>query len=123
MNNGAIKDYRDLLVWQRAKKLVVLVYKATEKFPREEIYGLISQMRRAAISIPSNIAEGFRRRSVKEKINFLRMADGSGAELQTQLDISNDLGYLSEDEYRNFSQELEIVMKMIGRAIYSIGSK
>lgn len=86
-----IKSYKDLLVWQKSIVLVRGVYLITSKLPREEIYGLSSQMRRAAISIPSNIAEGQQRQGRKEFIQFLRISYGSGAELETQLIILKDL--------------------------------
>ncbi|MBI4087636.1 MAG: four helix bundle protein [Candidatus Liptonbacteria bacterium] len=115
-----IKSYRDLIIWQRTKSSAVLIYKITEKFPTSELYGITSQMRRAAVSMPSNIAEGFRRKSVKEKLQFLRMAYGSGAELETQLEISRDLGYLSDQDYKNLSTELDQTMKMMNRTINTL---
>jgi four helix bundle protein len=82
-----IKSYRDLTVWQKAIELVIKIYALTDKFPTEERFGLTSQMRRAAVSIPSNIAEGNFRRSTKDYVQFLKIAFGSGAELETQLEI------------------------------------
>jgi four helix bundle protein len=82
-----LNSYKDLIVWQRAMELVVEIYKLTDKFPKEEIYGIISQMRRCAISIPSNIAEGRRRDGKKDFRRFLIIAYGSGAELETQIEI------------------------------------
>src|SRR3989304_4895952 len=105
--NGKIKSYRDLVVWRRAKEYTVQIYKATEEFPVHELYGLTSQMRRAAVSIPSNIAEGFRRKSRKEKLQFLGIAYGSGAELETQLDISFSLGYIKQEEHLSLANELD----------------
>ena len=81
----AIQDYRELIVWQKAVDLVEAVYRATGGFPKEEIYGLTSQLRRAAVSIPSNIAESYRRFNKKEKDQFLKIAYGSGGELEGQL--------------------------------------
>jgi four helix bundle protein len=89
------KNYRDLIVWQKGIALVVEVYKFTRSFPKEELYCLTSQMRRAAISIPSNIAEGQGRRTKKEFANFLSIAHGSLREIETQLMIAQQLGYLS----------------------------
>jgi len=83
--SSGIRSYRDLIIWQEAKNLTIVIYKITDKFPRSELYGLTSQIRRAAVSIPSNIAEGFGRKSKKEKIKFLHISFGSGAELETQL--------------------------------------
>jgi four helix bundle protein len=95
----AIHSYKDLIVWQKAKDLAVLVYELTEEFPRSELYGLTSQMRRAVISIPSNIAEGRRRGHKKEFLHFLLNAYGSGAELETQIEIAKQLKNLKELNY------------------------
>ena len=86
-----IQSYRDLIVWQKAVELSVAVYGLTEHYPKEEIYGLISQMRRASVSIASNIAEGRYRGTRKDFCQFLRIAFGSGAELETQIEISKRL--------------------------------
>ena len=91
-----IRSYRDLVVWQKAVELVTEIYRLTQTFPKEEMFGLMSQMRRAAVSIPSNIAEGHGRLSRKEYIYFLGNARGSLAELETQLTIGNNLGYIDE---------------------------
>ena len=91
-----IKNFRDLDAWKVAHKLVLQVYRATRGFPQEELYGLVSQMRRAAVSIVSNIAEGFSRTSSKEKQQFYAIALGSIVELQSQLEIAKDLGYLDD---------------------------
>ena len=91
-----IRNFRDLDVWKLEKKLVVDVYKITQNLPKEETYGLISQMRRAAVSIPSNIAEGFNRFHNREYRQFLYIAIGSCAELETQIEIAFDLNYLDE---------------------------
>ena len=119
--NSSIKSYRDLIIWQRSKSYAVSIYKITGTFPPSELYGLVSQMRRAAVSIPSNIAEGFRRKTSKEKLQFLRVAYGSGAELETQLDISRALGYIGEPDYKNLSGELGEIMKMMNKAIDALG--
>ena len=86
-------SYRDLIVWQKAMTLARLIYGLTQKFPSEEKFGLTSQMRRAAVSIPSNIAEGQARRGSREFIQFISQAEGSLAELDTQLTLATDLGY------------------------------
>jgi len=112
-NKEKIVSYKDLIMWCKAKDLAVCIYKITEKFPREEIYGLTNQLRRAAVSIASNIAEGFRRKFPKEKCQFLRMAYGSAAEIDTQLIIAKELGYLNEGEYVKIIMSLEEIMKMI----------
>ena len=92
--------YRDLVAWQKAIELVTAVYRVTRTFPREEMYGLTSQLRRAAVSIPSNIAEGQARYSHHEFQHFLRTARGSLAEVETQLVIARNLGYLAEKEMK-----------------------
>lgn len=94
-----IKKFTDLIVWQEGHKLVLLIYKLTDNLPTKEKYSLIDQMRRAATSVTSNIAEGFGRRSYKEKIHFFHTAQGSLIELKNQLIISRDVGYISSSEY------------------------
>ena len=96
---GTISNFRDLLVWQKGHSLVLLIYKLTSNFPISEQFGITNQMRRAAVSITSNIAEGFSRRSLKEKIQFYYIAHGSLSELENQIQIAKDLGYLTETEY------------------------
>ena len=91
-----IKSFRDLRVWQAGIELVRIVYELTSRFPRSETYGLASQMRRAAVSIPSNIAEGHARESTKEYLQHLSIAQASLAELETQLEIARQLNYISE---------------------------
>lgn len=86
-----IKSYKELFVWQRAMELVKEIYFLTKNFPKDELYGLSSQMRRAAVSIPSNIAEGYQRKNRKEYLQFLRISYGSAAELETQLIISKEM--------------------------------
>ncbi len=88
-----LRSYRDLLVWQKAVELALLVYRLSEGFPRREIYGLTSQVRRAAVSVPSNIAEGYGRSSRKEYVQFLSIAQGSLKEMETQTIIAQRLGY------------------------------
>ena len=96
MNAGGINSYRDLLVWQKGMALAKQVYSLTRAFPDDEKFGLISQMRRAAVSVPSNIAEGQARQGRKEFAQFLSHAEGSLAELDTQLALSLDLGYCAD---------------------------
>lgn len=120
MERISAKSYRDLEVWQLSKNFALKVYKATEEFPHSEIYGLTSQMRRAAVSIPSNIAEGFRRKTSKDKIHFLITGYGSGAELETQMEIGNNLGYFKERVYEELASDIEVIMKMLNRAIQSL---
>ena len=93
-----IKSYTDLLVWQKSMELVKEVYVITKTFPKEEIYGLTSQMRRASVSIPSNIAEGFMRQHKPEMIQFLFISLGSCGELHTQLVIAKELGFITDGQ-------------------------
>ncbi|MEZ0208780.1 MAG: four helix bundle protein [Candidatus Paceibacterota bacterium] len=106
-------SHKDLIVWQKSYKLSLLIYSITKKFPKDEIFGLVSQMRRAAVSIPSNIAEGNTRFSSKDNAQFMRIAYGSAAELDTQLSLSKDLKYFSEKEYTEAIDLLTEVMKML----------
>jgi len=115
-----IKSYKDLTVWQKAYKLSLLIYLLTKAFPKEELYTLVSQMRRAAISIPSNIAEGYCRQRKLEYIQFLLIAFASGAELETQLLITKDLGYISEVEFGKVNNLLQEVMKMLNSLINKV---
>lgn len=88
-----LSDFRDLTVWQKGHQLVLEIYKITQTFPSEERFGLVSQMRRSAISIPANVAEGFKKRSQKDKANFYNIAQGSLEELRYYLILAKDLGY------------------------------
>lgn len=103
----------DLRVWQEAHKLVLLVYKLTKNFPREEIFSLVSQIRRAAVSITSNIAEGFSRQSYKEKLQFYYMSLGSLTELQNQLLLAKDLNYLKQKEFDEFTEQATGVHRLL----------
>ena len=91
-----VRSFRDLIAWQKAMDLVTLVYQVTEPFPRAEMFGLTNQLRRAAVSVPSNIAEGQARNSTKEFVNFLSISMGSLAEIETQLLIAQRLNYVKE---------------------------
>ncbi|MFA6255472.1 MAG: four helix bundle protein [Patescibacteria group bacterium] len=110
-------DYRKLIVWQKGVDLVVEVYKLTELLPKSELYGLTSQIRRSAVSIPSNIAEGRRRCSLAEYRHFLQIAFGSGGELETQIEICKRLPGIKEFDYRSVDLLLEEVMKMLNKMI------
>jgi four helix bundle protein len=96
----AVKSFRDLRVWQAAMDLVEKIYRLTQKFPNHEVYGLTNQLRRAAVSIPSNIAEGHAREHTKEYLNFLSVTQGSIAEVQTQVEIADRLGYAAHSAVR-----------------------
>jgi four helix bundle protein len=108
-----IKSFKDLKIWQLGMDIVADVYRLTEKFPREELYGLTSQVRRAAVSIPANIAEGFRRYHPKEHKQFLSIAMGSAAELETELLLAARLGFLAEDDLKNLSSQLDSLGRMM----------
>ncbi|RKZ45929.1 MAG: four helix bundle protein [Gammaproteobacteria bacterium] len=101
-----IKNFRDLEVWKLGKSIVTDIYQLTGEFPKSETYGLVSQMRRAAVSIPSNIAEGFNRYHNKEYRQFLYIALGSCAELETQLEISSDLKLIKDDSKNEMIQKI-----------------
>jgi four helix bundle protein len=118
-----INSFRDLIVWQKATDLSVEIYKVTEKFPREDIYGITSQMRRAAISIPSNIAEGRHRGTRKDFHQFLRIAYGSGAELETQIEIAFRLKRMQKDDYDRLSVLLNEIMRMLNVMIKKISNE
>ncbi len=108
-----INSYKDLIVWQKSIKLVVAVYELTEGFPKEETYGLTSQIRRSAVSIPSNIAEGRLRGTKKDFSQFIRIAYGSGGELETQLLIAKNLPKIKELNYKETDNLLEEIIKML----------
>ena len=108
-----MNSYKDLKVWEKSVSLAIEVYRITEHFPKEEIYGLTSQMRRAAVSIPSNIAEGRNRGTRKDFCNFLRIALGSCAELSTQIEIAKKLPKTSELNYVDIESILTEIMKML----------
>ena len=114
--SGKIRTYRDLLVWQKSMELVTGLYRLTQAFPDHERYGLTAQMRRSAVSIPSNIAEGYGRNSTGDYIRFLRMAVGSLYELQTQMQIAAKLGYPdngSAETMAESSREIERMMSSL----------
>lgn len=108
-----IKSFTDLDAWRESYKLSILIYKITKSFPKDEIFGLIGQMRRCAVSIASNIAEGFSRNSLKEKIQFFTMALGSITELQNQLLISKGVGYLPKDDFDELAAQCVRVQKLL----------
>jgi four helix bundle protein len=109
---SAIKSYRDLQVWQRAMALCVHLYRLTESFPTTEHYGLTGQMRRAAVSIPSNIAEGHRR-PTRDFARFLLIALGSAAELSTQIEIAQRIGYLSLSDCESLQEEIAVLERQL----------
>lgn len=111
-NKNQINTYKDLIVWQKSMDLVVEIYKLTESFPKSEIYGLTLQMKRCAISIPSNIAEGRRRGSKKDYRHFLIIAYGSGAELETQIEIAKRLRFNKNLDFAKIESLLNEIMRI-----------
>jgi len=93
------KTFQDLKVWQKAHQLVIEIYKLTSKFPSEEKYGLVSQLRRAGVLIASNVVEGFKRKYLKDSLHFYNIANGSLEEVKYQLLLTKDLGYINENQY------------------------
>lgn len=118
-----INSHKDLIVWKKSIQLCKLVYKLTEKFPREETFGLTSQMRRCAVSIPSNIAEGRSRGTKKDFSQFLRIALGSASELETQIEIAKELSYLDLKESLDVNSILSEVSRMIMGLIKKLSLK
>lgn len=109
---GKIKNFKDLKIWQKAIELVKVIYQITDSFHPKETYGIISQIRRSAISIPSNIAEGFMRKHNKEYKQFLHIALGSLAELETQVIISEELGFMKNEQSINIQSTINELNKM-----------
>ena len=115
-----MNSHKDLKVWQKSIDHVVDIYVATRQFPQEELFGIVSQMRRAAVSIPSNIAEGYGRVYNKETIKFLSNALGSASELETQLIISKKLSFLSVDDAQRLLNQTEEILRMLSSLIKSL---
>ena len=113
-------SHKDLIVWQKSMDLVVAVYKLTDSFPKSEMYVLTSQMRRASISIPSNIAEGRKRGGAKEYRHFLVIAISSAVELETQIELSKRLGFIKFDECKTVDSLLNEVLKMLTQMIKTL---
>ena len=105
-----VRDFKELIVWQKAIDLTVEVYVIVNSFPKEELYGLTDQIKRASVSIPSNIAEGAERSSTKEFIHFLDIALGSAAELETQMIISQKIGFF--EDISNITEKITVIRKM-----------
>ena len=117
------KTFRDLLVWQKAHEFVLEVYRYTESFPQREIYGLVQQMRKAAVSMPANVAEGFKRRGKADKARFMNIAEGSLEESRYYLILARDLGYGGPQEGRmNLLEEVSRLLNAYARAILASGS-
>ncbi len=118
--NESIKSYKGLIVYQKSCKLALDIYRATQTYPKEEVYGLVSQMRRSAVSIPCNIAEGYRRGHRKEYVQFLHMAHGSCGELETLLSLSSDLGLLDKGSFERLYSGQEEVSRLLNGLISSL---
>jgi four helix bundle protein len=116
------KNFYDLRVWQKAHKLSIQIYKVTKDFPRDEQFGLTSQMRRASVSVTSNIAEGFGRVHLKEKVQFYNHARASLTELQSQVFISRDIDYIAIELSKEILENLQIVHKLLNALISSCRS-
>lgn len=111
--NNTIKDFIDLYSWQESHKLVLMIYKIIRKFPKEETFALSDQMRRASVSITSNIAEGFGRQTIKEKIQFYYQAQGSLSEIKNQLIISKDLNYIDQKEFTEILDQANLSHQLL----------
>jgi len=118
-----VRTFRDLVVWQKAMDSVTEIYRVTQKFPKEEIFGLISQLRRAAVSVPSNIAEGQGRLTEKEFRQFLGNARGSLAEVETQIIIAKNLGFLDDPDFDNLSTMIAEVGRVLNGLLASVISE
>lgn len=114
------EGFKGLKVWQKAYELALEIYKATKRFPKAELYGLINQLQRAAVSVSANIAEGYERQHRKEYIQFLMIAKGSLGEVETYLMFSKDLGYITETEYRKLDDIRQEVGKLLRGLINSL---
>ncbi len=110
---GQIRNFTDLFAWQKGHVLVLEVYKCTRAFPKEEVYGLTSQMRRCVVSITSNIAEGFSRQSFKEKVQFYSISAGSLTELENQVYISRDVGFITLEQTGRLLEDMKEVQRIL----------
>ncbi len=118
-----MQSYKDLIVWQKSITLVTELYQLTDKFPKTEIFGLTNQIRRAAVSVPANIAEGYARKHKAEYIQFLRIAFGSGAELETHLLIAKNLNFIKDPTGLKVNELLDEVMRMLNKLISTLVAK
>jgi four helix bundle protein len=115
-----MQSYRDLIAYQKAYQLTLDIYKCTKAFPKEELFGIVSQMRRSAVSIPCNISEGYCRNHRKEYVQFLNIAFGSCGELETLLSLSKDLGYLSQSEFEKLYGSRAEVSRLLWKLSQSL---
>jgi len=118
-----MKSYRDLIVWQKSMRLVTRIYLITKELPKNEVYGLTSQIRRSSISLSSNIAEGYGRNSTNDYIRFLQIACGSLYEVQTQLEICRNLEYLSKDIFNEIYEQSREIERMLNSLIGKLKEK
>lgn len=118
-----LKSYKELIAYQKAYGLCLEIYHVTRGFPKDELYGMVSQMRRAAVSVPSNIAEGYSRKNRKEYVQFLRIALGSCAELETQVSLSIDLKYIPGAKGEEIKSELSKAGQLLAKLISSLEKK
>ena len=118
-----MKTYRDLIVWQKSMALVTEIYRVSKSFPNHETYGLITQIRRCAVSIPSNMAEGYGRSSTKDYIRFLKIAAGSLCELQTQIEIALNLQYLDKVNFDKLYEPSREIERMLSSLINKVNTK
>lgn len=116
---ASIQTFRQLTVWQESHKLVLIIYKGTERYPKHELFGITSQTRRAAHSVPTNIVEGFRRKNIIDSLKFYNIADGSLEELKYHLLLASDLQFISDIEYASMHEQCETVGKLLTRWIQS----
>ncbi len=118
-----VNSYKDLIVWQKSMVLAKLIYAQTKSFPKDELYGLTSQIRRSSVSIPSNIAEGYARKSRKEYLQFYSIAYGSALELETQILLAYDFDYLEKESFEEMQKLLNEVSKMLHALIIKLNAK
>jgi four helix bundle protein len=122
MSTGSIKTFKDLIVWQKAFDLSVEIYRVSNDFPKYELYGLSSELRKTSRSIAYNIAEGYKRWSTVEYIRFLRIASGSAAELETQILLADRLEYFTKEAAQRITEMLLEVVRMLDALIRSLGA-
>ncbi len=122
MRRDRAKTFQDLIVWQKAHRFVLAAYKSTKNFPKEEIYGLTSQFRRASVSIPANIAEGFRKKGKTDKFRFMNIAQGSLEECRYYLILAKDLEYINTDDLMSRLEEVSKLLNAYSKAILTSDS-
>ena len=118
-----LRNYKDLKVWQKSYQFCLIIYKITKEFPNDERYSLTSQIRRAAVSVPSNIAEGYGRKSTPDYVRFLYIAYGSTCELETQILLAGDLGYIKPEQLNKLQKDIAEGERMLKALIKSLENK